>query len=447
MNLTLKKLWFKFEHQKQFAILCKTRYNEAEKAYTAAEQEYEPLIKKKKKLDDDLKKFDDKKAKNLEVLKKEDAKRKNLTLKLEEWDTEYETFKDEKIKLVQRQEDRKKQLLKLNTDIEKLKDDLKKLPSLDVLREARKEKVAQMDKLKKDLQDIHARRLELKEEESAKLSIERECLSRIKEIEDIKLQRREALRRWEKSDKTTEIAEIWRNEIQSELKGTIYGPVAMELNVPNATNAKYLEQACQGWYFRAFVCENDSDRALMISEIRDKRGLKNISVVYTPEFSSPRYPVDLKSLAKYGIDSYLYDCFEAPNSVKQMLLNNVGLDLITVGSSKTTKLIKKLFDETPITDVFTPEDRYKKTFSKYGSKNSSLLVTEVKKPKILSGVNMAQKENLQKELAEARAKTAEVVNQMKLVDPKEEKIEKDIKFIKEAIAANDSEQKKKTYYN
>jgi len=29
-----------------------------------------------------------KKAKNLEVLKKEDAKRKNLTLKLEEWDTE-----------------------------------------------------------------------------------------------------------------------------------------------------------------------------------------------------------------------------------------------------------------------------------------------------------------------------------------------------------------------
>jgi len=168
-ELNAKKLWFKFEHQKQFAILCKTRYNEAEKAYTAAEQEYEPLIKKKKKLDDDLKKFDDKKAKNLEVLKKEDAKRKNLTLKLEEWDTEYETFKDEKIKLVQRQEDRKKQLLKLNTDIEKLKDDLKKLPSLDVLREARKEKVAQMDKLKKDLQDIHARRLELKEEESAKI--------------------------------------------------------------------------------------------------------------------------------------------------------------------------------------------------------------------------------------------------------------------------------------
>jgi len=55
-----------------------------------------------------------------------------------------------------------------------------------------------MDKLKKDLQDINARRLELKEEESAKLAIERDCISRIKEIEDIKLQRREALRRWEK---------------------------------------------------------------------------------------------------------------------------------------------------------------------------------------------------------------------------------------------------------
>jgi len=116
----------------------------------------------------------------------------------------------------------------------------------------------------------------------------------------------------------------------------------MDLNVPNATNAKYLEQACQGWYFKAFVCDNDADRALMISEIRDRKGLKNISVVYTPVFRSPRYPIDIKSLAKYGIDSYLYECFEAPNAVKQMLLNNVGLDLIAVGSSKTIKLVKKI---------------------------------------------------------------------------------------------------------
>jgi len=88
----------------------------------------------------------------------------------------------------------------------------------------------------------------------------------------------------------------------------------------------------------------------------------------------------------------------------------------------------------------------KRHFQSMVQKNSSILVTEVKKPKILSGVDMAQKENLQKELAEARHKTIEVVNQMKLLDPKEEKIEREIKVIKEALAANDSEQKK-TYYN
>jgi len=49
-ELNAKKLWFKFEKQKRFAIDCKTRFLKAEEAYNTAEAEYEPLIKRKKKI-------------------------------------------------------------------------------------------------------------------------------------------------------------------------------------------------------------------------------------------------------------------------------------------------------------------------------------------------------------------------------------------------------------
>jgi hypothetical protein len=76
--------------------------------------------------------------------------------------------------------------------------------------------------------------------------------------------------------------------------------------------------------------------------------------------------------------------------------DNINLKEIILGTQDTEKHIKTLFDERPeiFKSIFTPQNSYQKTESKYSNKKSIRRIPLTREARLLKGVDMSEKEKL-----------------------------------------------------
>ncbi|KAI3857781.1 hypothetical protein MKW92_031818 [Papaver armeniacum] len=188
-----------------------------------------------------------------------------------------------------------------------------------------------------------------------------ECLDRLADMEDDKYKLLQALKR-SGADKIYE-AYRWLKEHRHEFKKEVYGPILLEVTVPDKDHASYLENHVASYIWRSFVAQDADDRDILVE------GLKQFDVPvlnYVGGGGNDRVPLQLsEEMQKLGIYSRLDRVFDGPNAVKEVLISQFGLQYSYIGNMETDRQADRVH-QLGITDLWTPGNHYRWKKSRYG---------------------------------------------------------------------------------
>ncbi|XP_058105367.1 structural maintenance of chromosomes protein 5 isoform X2 [Magnolia sinica] len=221
----------------------------------------------------------------------------------------------------------------------------------------------------------------------------RQCLDRLKEMENKNTKLLQALRS-SGAEKIVEVYE-WIQRHRNELRKEVYGPVLLEVNVPNRVHASFLEH-----HVPYYIWKDSADRDFLV------RNLKSFDIPvlnYVGDGSSNKVPFQVsEEMLRLGIYSRLDQVFDAPAAVKEVLISQATLEHSYIGSSETDQKA----DEVPqlgILDLWTPDNHYRWSRSRYGGHLSASVETVVPSRLFLSSLDVGEVERLRstkKELEE-----------------------------------------------
>ncbi|XP_074559308.1 structural maintenance of chromosomes protein 5 isoform X2 [Curcuma longa] len=203
-----------------------------------------------------------------------------------------------------------------------------------------------------------------KEKESIlvqKKMILRQYLDRLREMENNNNKLLQALRN-SGADKIFE-AYKWVQEHRRELKKEVYGPVLLEVNVPDMSHATYLENHVPNYIWKSFITQDPEDRDFLV------RNLKSCNVPilnYVENRGTNRMTFQVSNrMRELGICNRLDQVFDAPDAVKDVLISQAGLEHSYIGTHATDQRADEV-SSLGIMDLWTPESHYRWSRSKYG---------------------------------------------------------------------------------
>ncbi|XP_052108650.1 structural maintenance of chromosomes protein 5 isoform X2 [Arachis duranensis] len=184
----------------------------------------------------------------------------------------------------------------------------------------------------------------------------------------------------------------WVQEHRKIFNKGVYGPVLLEVNVSNQDHAAYLEGQAAQYIWKSFITQDPRDRDLLVQHLK----FFDVPVLnYTGEVDQQRETFRItEDMHALGIHSRLDQVFDAPSAVKEVLIRQFNLDHSYIGSRDTDKRA----DEVPklgIINLWTPENHYRWSKSRYGG-HISAMVEQVGDPKfIVNSSNAGEIEKLE----------------------------------------------------
>ena len=168
------------------------------------------------------------------------------------------------------------------------------------------------------------------------------------------------------------------------LRGPVLGPIAMEIECPDAKFAQMLEtQIAQVW-FSYFVCVHQCDADLMKEELVGATGYRPNVAVYKGDLESPlQHELGTSSeYARFGITNTLDEVFQAPMVIKKALNDNFYLSRTFVQGQQGD--YEAFFQAQPRAQVvFTPNDKIQRRVSRYNQEAVSTMMEPLKKASFL----------------------------------------------------------------
>lgn len=124
----------------------------------------------------------------------------------------------------------------------------------------------------------------------------------------------------------------WLRENQNKFSSTVHEPILLNINVKDASYAKYLENVIPFRDLIAFVCENKRDMNMLLHYLRDEQKLQ-VNVVHSDPMRnvSMNPAVPLHHIKQFGFTHYLVSLIEAPNIIMKYLVTMYNLNNIPVG--------------------------------------------------------------------------------------------------------------------
>ncbi|KAG6499372.1 hypothetical protein ZIOFF_039138 [Zingiber officinale] len=212
-----------------------------------------------------------------------------------------------------------------------------------------------------------------KEKESIlvqKKMILRQYLDRLRSMENNNNKLLQALQN-SGADKIFE-AYKWVQEHRRELKKEVYGPVLLEVNVPDMSHATYLENHVPNYIWKSFITQDPEDRDFLV------RNLKSCNVPilnYVENRGTNRMAFQVSNkMRELGICNRLDQVFDAPDAVKDVLISQAGLEHSYIGTHATDQRADEV-SSLDIMDLWTPESHYRWSRSKYGGHISASVDT------------------------------------------------------------------------
>ncbi|XP_070043138.1 structural maintenance of chromosomes protein 5 isoform X1 [Nicotiana tabacum] len=216
----------------------------------------------------------------------------------------------------------------------------------------------------------------------------RQCSDKLKEMENANNKRLRALQ----SSGVEKIFEAynWVQEHQHQFNKSVYGPVLLEVNVSNRIHADYLEDHVPFYAWKAFITQDAADRDFLVKNMRSF----NLPVLNVADERPSRVPFKItEEMRMLGIHSRLDQVFDAPDAVKEVLINQFGLDSSYIGSRETDKRADEAL-QLGIFDLWTPENHYRWKKSRYGGHVSGTVESVEHSRLLLCNVDAGEVERL-----------------------------------------------------
>ncbi|PNY05837.1 structural maintenance of chromosomes protein 5-like, partial [Trifolium pratense] len=205
----------------------------------------------------------------------------------------------------------------------------------------------------------------------------------------------------------------WVKAHRHEFNKEVYGPVLLEVNVPDQSHAGYLEGQVAWYTWKSFITQDPRDRDFLVNNLRNF----DVPVLnYTRDSRQREPPPEISpDMRALGVYSRLDQIFDAPFAVKEVLNSQSNLDRSFIGSKETDQKADGV-PKLGITSLWTPENHYHWSMSRYGN-HVSAIVEQVQRPKLLlNNLNVREIEDLksqERDLKEQIASSEESVKRFK----------------------------------
>ncbi|XP_027340674.1 structural maintenance of chromosomes protein 5 isoform X2 [Abrus precatorius] len=385
-----KKLpWLKYDMKQAEYREAKERENDAAKALEEAAQLLNDLkepIQRQKEEKGAL----DAKCKKLSNRVNENAKKRmELMEKENQLDVELRGKYKDMEELRRQEETRQQRLIKAREELAAAELDLQNLPPYVHPRDELQRLKAEIVELDSSANQLRQSKSQAENEIKRKKSSMMQCKERLMEMNNKSTKCLHVLQR-SGVEKIFE-AYKWVQEHRHEFNKEVYGPVLVEVNVSNRVHAAYLEGQVAHYAWKSFITQDSGDRDLLVKQLR----FFDVPVLnYTGKDGHQREPFEIsEDMHALGIYSRLDQIFDAPFAVKEVLISQFNLDHSYIGSKETDQNADKV-PKLGIIDLWTPENHYHWSKSRYGN-HVSAVVQQVERPQLLlNNLNVGEIEKL-----------------------------------------------------
>jgi len=250
---------------------------------------------------------------------------------------------------------------------------------------------------------------------------------RLTALDDMRKQRLERLRT---NDPDAFKVFRWCESNRNLFRMPVFGPLVLEMNVPDSLHAKYLEHMIPGWLLTAMITQCPEDRDVISEEIR-KQNFSTTCVNASHESFDAHSPCDIRDLEEFGITHFLDQVFDAPPIIKAVLCRRCNLHMIAAGSHKTEDFREKLLHRNDLQCFLLPDTCFSKTISHYGKRNVSTRMDPLKHGRYLMGVDTAERQKCEKELNSIRSQLQSLENELNAIQNSEKQLQQELKKMKQ----------------
>ncbi|CAA3031223.1 structural maintenance of chromosomes 5, partial [Olea europaea subsp. europaea] len=146
-----------------------------------------------------------------------------------------------------------------------------------------------------------------------------------------------------------------------------------------------------GYSIQAFITQDSDDRDFLFKNLRSY----DVPVInHVGDEGQHRNPFQTtEEMLKLGISSRLDQVFEAPHAVKDVLTSQFGLEHSYIGSKETDQKADQVLG-LRIMDVWTPENHYRWSRSRYGDHVSASVESVTRSQLLLCNLDVGEIERL-----------------------------------------------------
>ncbi|KAL2461210.1 Structural maintenance of chromosomes protein 5 [Abeliophyllum distichum] len=291
--------------------------------------------------------------------------------------------------LRRQEESRQQRISRAKEDLAAAEAELAKLPPYEPPKHKMEELSARIVELEGTAKEIRSEKMEKEKHLNHNRSILRQCMDKLRDMENATNKRLQALRN-SGAEKIFE-AYQWVQEHRNEFNKEVYGPVLLEVNVSNRFHADYLEGHVAYYIWKAFITQDAYDRDFLFKNLRSY----DVPVInHVGDEGRRREPFQTtEEMRKLGISSRLDQVFEAPHAVKDVLTSQFGLEHSYIGSKETDQQADQVLG-LGIMDVWTPENHYRWSRSRYGNHVSASVESITRSHLLLCNVDVGEIERL-----------------------------------------------------
>ncbi|XP_031560445.1 structural maintenance of chromosomes protein 5-like [Actinia tenebrosa] len=400
--LEKKRPWAEYEEARVKFVELKNLREEAKKKRDITKRQNAPMQQNLNAVEAELKELDaamkQQNDNGNEVIRKAKAKSDQLEKLNDQVEEHINQLKDMK----DQEKRREKKIADLERQIQGTQNELEKLPDQSDLQPQIDEVTNNARRINRELTGIQQQGSRILDEKRHLTAQTQDVTSRLNKLEDMKKLRLQYLRN---HNRDTYNAVMWLRENKDKFSHPVHEPILLQVNMHDVNNAKYLEKLISSNDLRSFVFESRDDMKLFFNEVRDKQNLK-VNGVTPPDhpLSSFKPSRNIEDLKQYGFQCYLKELFTAPDAVMKYLCDTYKAHEIPLGNDWTTNNAEKVINESGIMHFYTPTSRYIVKRSKYGNRERSTLVENIRDARFFNiAVDMVAKRQLEAELQEVKS--------------------------------------------
>lgn len=378
--LQLKRPWLVYE-------VARVEFQKLREGKQALSDRVEHLKSASKPLRDLV---DTKKLKQVEVeniikvmnneLNKMNTSIKNIENSISTNKERLDEFQEEYKNKIQEAENKISKIQQLTSEVDAYETEMKELRPVAELKIRQDQLGSECKGIAKELAKLESMMNELNIDENSRKSKQRSLQAQIQRLNDISNKKLEGLRR--SNERDTYNAVEWLRKNKNMFQGEVLEPFQLIINVPDTSNAKYIESIISRNDRKAFIFERTDDLNIFMKELRDKQKL-SVNAVHAPANENFHSTFDSYQLKSLGFIGYLSDLIECPPLAKQYLCKYYRIHNVPIGTAAVDKNLDKINKIITSGLYFTPTHRYQNNKSRYSNDTISS-ISQLKEARIFN---------------------------------------------------------------